>query len=190
MKQSAPAVCLTIVLAAALCCAPLVSAQTPPDRSAAARREALLAAAREIMQTARYCAVITVDESGRPQARTIDAFPPEAGMVVWFATNPKTRKVGQIRRDPRITLYYFDPHAPQLGYVTLLGRARLVDDAAEKKKRWKPEWAKLWPDRDASYLLVEVMPDRIEVVSPKSGINSDPTTWSPPAVEFPREKRD
>ena len=149
-------------------------------------RQALIDAARKVMEAARYCAVITNGDEGRPQARVIDAFPPDAGMVVWFATNPKSRKVAQIERDPRVTLYYFDTREPDKGYVTLFGRARLVNDKAEKAKRWKPGWEVFWPDRDAGYLLVEVTPERIEVSSPSQGVPQDPVTWAPATIEFPR----
>ncbi len=163
-----------------------------PERTlqaAEARRQVILNAARQIMQAVRYCAVITVDASGRPQARTVDAFPPDERMAVWFATNPKSRKVGQIRKQPRVTLHYFDAHSPEQGYVTLLGRARLVNDKAEKRKRWKDGWEAFWPDRDASYLLVEVTPERLEIFSPKHGIGSDPATWRPATIHFGKEKR-
>ena len=153
-----------------------VSAQAPETR------ERLLAAAREIIAAAGPVSVITLDASGRPQARAIDAFAPDEGMVVWFATNPRSRKVAEIERDPRVTLYYYD--AATASFVTLLGRARLVDDPAEKQKRWKPGFDAFWPDRGASYLLVEVTPDRLEVVSEARGIKNDPVTWAPQVVEF------
>jgi general stress protein 26 len=175
---------LVAAMLAAAVSTPCQSASTPAADKADARRQELLSAARETMQTARYCAVITVDETGWAQSRTVDAFAPESNMVVWFATNPKTRKVTQIKRDPRVTLYYFSTEHPELGYVTLLGRARLVDDAAEKQRRWKPEWAALWPDRNASYLLVEITPERLELMSPKHGITGDPITWAPASLEF------
>jgi general stress protein 26 len=147
----------------------------------------LVGAAREVMQAARYCALITLDASGRPQARTMDAFPPEADMTVWLATNPKSRKVEQIRKDPRVTLYYFD--ASSQSYVTLFGRARLVDDVAEKGKRWKDDWKAFYPDRDASYLLMSVAPERLEILSPKRGIANDPVTWTPSSVDLGPQKR-
>src|SRR5436190_12135358 len=71
-------------------------------------RDQLIAEAREIMTTTRYCALITIDSSGRAEARTMDAFAPDEKMIVWFGTNPLTRKVADIRRHPRVTLYYFD----------------------------------------------------------------------------------
>ncbi len=160
----------------------------PAEDAPAAKpgRDPILAAARAAMESIRYCAAITVDSSGRPNARIVDAFPPEDTMAVWFATNPKSRKVAEIRRDPRVTLFYFDPGRPDQGYVTLVGRARLVDDPAEKKKRWKEGWEGFWPDRGRGYLLVEVSPERIEVVNPERGILNDPVTWAAPAVELER----
>jgi general stress protein 26 len=173
---------LVVWIAAALTALPALG-QSDAPAPAAATRERLVQAARDIMQTARYCALITLDETGRPHARTLDAFAPTDQMVVWLATNPKSRKVQHIRRDPRVTLYYFDPADP--GYVTLSGRARLVDDPAEKRRWWKPEFEKFWPDRDASYLLIEVTPERLEVSSTKHGVANDPATWASQAVEFP-----
>src|SRR6185369_11784664 len=52
-------------------------------------RDELIAEAREIMTATRYCALITIDRSGRAQARTMDAFAPDEKMVVWFGTNPQ-----------------------------------------------------------------------------------------------------
>ena len=52
----------------------------------------LVAAARAIMTAARYCALITLDSSGRPQARTLDPFPPDEHMVVWLAFYPDRAK--------------------------------------------------------------------------------------------------
>ena len=132
------------------------------------------------MKTARYCALITLDSTGRPHARTMDPFPPEEDMVVWLGTNPKSRKVAEIRRNHRVTLYYFDRE--DQAYVTISGRARIVSDPKEKAKHWKDEWKDFYPDRQ--YLLIAVAPERLEVISVKQGIIGDSITWTPPAVTF------
>lgn len=149
-------------------------------------RAELIAAAREIMVAARYCALITLDSSGRPQARTLDTFPPDENMVVWLGTNPRSRKVAAIRRNPRVTLYYFDRDGQ--AYVTIFGIARLVNDPKEKAKRWKDEWKAFYPDRARDYLLIAVKPEKLEVVSVKKGIVGDPNTWRPPSVSFRTRK--
>jgi len=142
----------------------------------------LLFAAREIMKAAGTCALITVDADGAPHARAMDPFVPESDMKVWFGTNPISRKVEHIRADPRVTLYYFD--RPTISYVTIHGTARLVDDPAEKAARWKDDWAAFYSDRDESYMLIEVTPNRIEVVSPPREILGESATWEVPAVDL------
>jgi general stress protein 26 len=147
-------------------------------------RQSLIANAREIMNTARYCALITVDATGGPHARTMDPFSPAEDMVVWLATNPKSRKVREIRRNQRVTLYYFV--SEDQAYVTISGRARIVRDAREKAKHWKDEWKDFYPDRQ--YLLLAVKPEKLEVISVKQGIIGDSITWMPPAVNFRSHK--
>lgn len=147
-------------------------------------RDGLISAAREIMTATRYCALITTNRAGRAHARTMDAFAPDENMVVWFATNPHSRKVAEIRRHPHVTLYYFDRE--NQAYVTFYGTAHLVNDKVEKEKRWKEEWKAFYPDREKSYLLIKVTPERLEIVNVKKGIVSDYPTWQPPSIRFPR----
>lgn len=149
-------------------------------------RQSLLATAREIMKTARYCALVTLDSKGRPHARTMDPFAPEESMVVWFGTNARSRKVAEIRRNQRVTLYYFV--AADQAYVTISGRARIVSEQAEKTRHWKDEWKNFYPHRDNNYLLIAVVPDKLEVISVKEGINGDTITWTPPSVKFGRRR--
>lgn len=160
--------------------APSVRCQfKPPPRL---DRESLIATAREIMKTARYCALITLDSAGRPNARTMDPFPPDAQMIVWLGTNPKSRKVAEIRRNHRVTLYYFDRE--DQAYVTISGFARIVQDPKEKSKHWKDEWENFYPDRERGYSLIAVIPEKLEVISEKKGIIGNSVTWTPPAITF------
>ena len=169
-------------LVVAVCLA--TSAAGQASRPAAPDRAKVIKVAAEVMQRARFCTLVTIGEDGHPQARVIDAFPPDAQMAVWMATTPSTRKVAQIRRDPRVTLSYFDPNS--MGYVTLLGKATLVSDPAEKAKHWKEDWAKLYQDKNRGddYLLIKVTPLRLEVSVESQGIANDPKTWRPVIIEF------
>lgn len=179
MKQSI----FSMGLAAGLFSTALALAQAGP--AAQPDRTAVIDAAQEIMLRAQYCAMITLGSDGSPQARVVDPFPPEAGMVVWLATNPGTRKVAQIKRDPRVALSYID--ASGGGYVTLLGKADLVESVTEKDARWKEEWSPFYKDKNkgSDYLLIRITPTRLEVVSYSHGILNDPTTWAPASISFP-----
>jgi general stress protein 26 len=172
----------TVFAGAVLLCittlTPKVLGQQPQRLS----KDELIAAARQIMTTARYCALFTLDSKGRAHARTMDPFPPDEKLVIWFGTNPKSRKVAEIRRNPRVTLYYFDREGA--AYVTISGMARVVNDPQEKARRWKDEWKAFYPDRERGYLLIAVTPRELEVVSEKKGIVGDAVRWTPPTVRL------
>ncbi len=142
----------------------------------------LLIAAREIMKESGTCALITLDDEGRPRARTMDPFLPEDDFTVWFGTNSNSRKVVQIKNDPRVTLYYYD--SKKEGYVVINGTAQLVDESVEKEKYWKEEWAAFYPNKADNYLLIKVSPIWMEVLSPGDGIYNDTITWQPPIILF------
>lgn len=155
------------------------SSAPPPSRSD------ILAAGRDVMQKARYCTLVTIGEDGHPQARIVDPLGPDATFTIWVATNPLTRKVAQIRRDSRVTLLCFD--AATSSYVTVLGRAAIVTDAAEKARRWKEEWTPFYASGATGndVMLIRVTPIRLEIVSVERGLAGDPRTWRPLTIDFP-----
>jgi len=142
----------------------------------------LLTAAREIMSSAGTCALITLDQEGRPRVRAMDPFLPESDFTVWFGTNVNSRKVDQIKKDPRVTLYYLENE--DSGYVMIHGIAQIVDNKKEKEKRWKVKWEAFYPNKLEDYLLIKVLPEWMEVVSYSHGLLGDPITWKPPTAIF------
>jgi general stress protein 26 len=143
-----------------------------------------MAAAREIMGLQTYCALITTDSTGLPNVRTMNPFPPDSAMNVWMATNSRSRKAQDIRRNPNVSLYYAD-HANARGYVTIRGRAILVDEMQEKLRLKRAYWTQAFPDWQY-LLLVKVVPERIEVVNYKRGIVSTGDSWNVPCIKLTR----
>jgi general stress protein 26 len=164
----------------------LLPAGTEQEKPAAPlSRSDLIAAAREIIASQQYCALITQDEQGRSQARTVNPFPPEEDMAVWIATSTLTRKVQQIRHDSRVTLYYAD-HAKATGYVAISGKALLVDDRAEMIKRKRAYWDTAFPEFK-NLVLIKVSPEHLDVINYSRGALNDPVTWHAPSVEFKKD---
>lgn len=167
------------------CLPRLLSAETvsaPATPAPAVSRSDLIAAAREIISSQQCCALITQDQDGRSQVRTVNPFTPDEQMTVWIATGTQTRKVQHIHRNPQVTLYYAD-HAKAAGYVSIKGRALLVDDRAEMIKRKRAYWDSVFPGFK-NLVLIKVIPEQMEVVNYSRGVNSDPATWRAPSVEF------
>ena len=169
---------LAIALLASL---PSVAAAqtTPPSRAA------VIAAATDVIQKAHYCTFVTLAEDGQPQARIVDPIAPDASFTIWFATNPLTRKVNQVRRNPKVTLLCFDTSTSS--YVSVMGRGDLVTDRVEKQRHWKADWASIYPKGSGSdeFMLIRITPARVEIVSESRGMIGDAKTWRPLSIDFP-----
>ena len=157
------------------CAAATASAGQAPAPTPAQIRTAAF----EVMKAARYCTLVTIGTDGQPQARIVDPLVTADGASIWIATNPLTRKVREIARDPRVTLMFFNQAGNE--YVTVMGRARVVTDPAERAAHWKAEWAPFYKDqaRGSDFLLFEVRPFRLEVDSAARGMVNDAKTWRP-----------
>jgi general stress protein 26 len=144
-------------------------------------RDSLLTYARMIVDSAKCRVFITVDEDGKPRAREMSPFPPEDNWVIWLGTFPTSRKVKQIKNYPNVVVYYYDTKG--MSYVSVSGKARLVNDPDLKAKYWKEGWKQFYPDRDTQYILIEVTPEKLEVCSFKYDLLWNPEGL-PPSVEF------
>lgn len=137
----------------------------------------------DIVAASRLVTLVTLNEEGHPQARILDATPPDSGeFVVWMGTNRNSAKVAEITHDPRATLFYRSPDGG--GYVTLRGEASIVEDAAMKERYWRPAWEAFYPDREAMFVLIRFEPEDGEVVSFANGLMGDSLTWAAPEFSF------
>jgi general stress protein 26 len=160
-----------------------IAAAQPAPAKAPGRVE-IVAAARAVIAAARYATFVTLDASGQPQARVVDAFSPEEDLTIWIGTKAASRKVAQVAANERVTLLYFDPAGQN--YVTVIGTATLVRDAQEKATHWKEAWAGFYKDKNRGddYVLIRVTPRRLEVVAVALGMTSDPATWRPVILDL------
>jgi general stress protein 26 len=138
--------------------------------------------AKEIMNSGITCALITVDKDGAPRARTMDPFSVGDDFIVWLGTNSQSRKVQQIKDNPRVTLYYLNKESS--GYVVIDGVASLVNDQKSKDAYWKESWKSFYSETRENYLLIKVTPNWMEILSPPNMIFNDPITWQPPIIVF------
>lgn len=145
------------------------AAKAPP-----LERAKVVAAASDVMKQAVFTTLVTIADDGHANARMVSPTAPDQDLVVWVSTNRSSRKIAELRHDPRATLLYFDKKA--LAYVTLIGTTTLVDDAAEKQKYWQPGWAPFFPQgpKDPEYVLIRFVPQSIEIMSDKHKLLPNP----------------
>jgi general stress protein 26 len=141
----------------------LVIAQNEQFTQREIPRDSLLMYARTIIDSAKCRVLISVDETGKPQARTMSQFTPEDNWAIWLGTFPASRKVKQIQKNPNVVVYYYDTKG--MSYVSISGKAQLINDPILKAKYWVEGWKVFYPDRDKDYILIEVTPEKLEVCS-------------------------
>jgi general stress protein 26 len=146
------------------------------------KRDTIILAAREIIKDTYYCALVTIDSSGQPQTRTMNPFPVNDELITWFATSRTSRKVMEIKSNPKVCVYYAD-HVSAKGYVTITGRAEVIDDKELLLKMKRDYWSGI-PDWQNKFVLIKIIPLTMEVINYKHGLNNDPKTFKAPSIKF------
>jgi general stress protein 26 len=136
--------------------------------------DALVALANEIMEEAEFCFLMTSGEAGEINARLMQPYPPEAGLVVHFGASRDSRKARELQHNPRATVAYQLPVAG--AYVTLLGRATVETGSALSRQYWRESFDAFWPDGPEAndYAILRFVPERVEIMHIGAGVAPEP----------------
>ena len=145
-------------------------------------RDTIILAAREIIKETTYCALATIDSTGQPQIRTMNPFPANNELITWFATSRTSRKVREIKSNPKVCVYYAD-HISAKGYVAITGTAEVIDDKELLLKMKRDYWNGI-PNWQNIFVLIKIVPKTMEVINYKHGLNNDPNTFKAPSIVF------
>jgi len=176
MKKRSAFVAINCFLLFPVICTPLLHAQSTVNR------DTILVAAREIMNETTYCALVTVDATGQPQIRTMNPFPANDEFITWFATSRTSRKVKEIKNNPKVCVYYAD-HVTAKGYVNITGTAEVIDDKELLLKMKREYWNGI-PNWQDIFVLIRIEPESLEVINYKHGLTNAPDTFKAPSIVF------
>jgi general stress protein 26 len=125
----------------------------------------LLDAARATIKGAEYCFFMTVGSDGKPNARLMQPFEPEPDLTMWFGASPDSRKIKDLGHSNQVTLAFYDSAAT--AYLTVGGTATVVHDVDLRQKYWRVFWNDIYPGgpEGDDYVLIKVVPDRLEMMN-------------------------
>jgi len=125
-----------------------------------------LAGAARMMASVRYCWLATHSDGGDFGIRPMGLLPKENGDPEWtmrFLTDGRSRKAGEIRRDPRVAVMFL--HDANDASVKVSGLARLLEDPSYVQPRWKSAYNRVFPTEEdrASAAFVQIEFERMEL---------------------------
>jgi len=111
-----------------------------------------------LIKDARTALLVTVGSGGELDSRPMGCLQSKFDDTLWFVTFRHSPKVEEIGRDNRVLVSYAKPSDYE--YVSLSGRAKLVDDRTKLRKLWT-EGLRVWfpdgpDDPELALLAVEV----------------------------------
>jgi len=122
----------------------------------------LLERMRECIRKAGVAHFITCGPEGYARVRGMEDHNGGADFVFHFFTNLSTRKVAEIKANPRVTLAYYDKESGD--YACIFGQATLLTDDAVRAAFWKPDWTRYWPagPTDPQYAVIRIVAEAAE----------------------------
>jgi len=103
-------------------------------------------------------------------------FPPAEDMTIVIGTKKCTRKVEEIKANPKCSLLFYDKES--ICQVIFEGKA-FVDNNIDKEKYWRKEWNEFYENKEKDYVLLKFIPSTINITSIEKGIASHPLAWKP-----------
>jgi general stress protein 26 len=136
-------------------------ANRKPRQGSAGDRKRIFAIMRK---TGTHAHLATAD-GRQPWVRSVSPIV-DQDLSIWVATFAQSRKVKQIKANPRVCLQFVSQPGGDKGAV-VIGQARIARGSTERKKAWKLapyDLAQYFPGGPASpdYCLLRIVPGRIE----------------------------
>jgi general stress protein 26 len=85
----------------------------------------------------------TNGDNGYPQIKAMLVPDHEGIKRIWFSTNTSSRRVGQLRRDPKACVYFVDFQIWQ--GLMLVGTMEILQDADSRRRLWHPGDEQYYP---------------------------------------------
>jgi general stress protein 26 len=110
----------------------------------------------ELIKRSKIVLLGTNSEDGYPNIKALLNLETEGLKTIWLSTNTSSKRVRQIKENPKACVYYVDES--QFVGLMLLGKIEILNDRQSRKKLWRDGYEKYYragiDDPDYSVLRV------------------------------------
>jgi general stress protein 26 len=101
---------------------------------------------RDLIEDIEVAMFTTRTSDGRLVSRPMATQVPSAGADFWFVTDTSAHKLDELEQDPHVNLAYYNTKSRE--YVSVSGRARVVNDRSKIAELYRPDWKAWFPGDD------------------------------------------
>ncbi len=126
------------------------------------KKEKNIAILKELAEKVRICMFTTIGSDDQFSSRPMGTAKIEDDGSIWFYTNEYSPKSKEISKENEVNLAFSDPSSNT--YISVNGKAELVDDPTRKKEYFNPAVKAWFPDglEDPALILIKVTPSVAE----------------------------
>ena len=136
----------------------------------------------DIIKESKNCVLVTLDSENKPTTRVMEHNLYNKKFDIYLVTNPFSRKVSHLKSNLIVSLNF--QSMDKLSYVSLNGKAQLIDDIRLKNKYWKDEWTPHYKNIETDCVLIKIIPESLEIVSLSNEVFGDSKTWKPKTIRI------
>jgi general stress protein 26 len=96
-----------------------------------------------LVERSPFAMLATNGDDGHPNVRAMIKMENEGLETVWFSTNTSSRKVAQLRENPRACVYFVD-FSKWMGLM-LVGTIEVLQDPESRRRLWREGYEKYYP---------------------------------------------
>jgi len=134
---------------------------------------------RKMMKKSKYCFLITNSNRDWPSARMVQQIVDFDKLEIWLGTNPRLRKVKEIKDNPNVTITFGSER--ENANLVVYGKVTLESDLRERVKHWIGSWKLFFPNgpRGADFISIRIKPHEIELMNFKRYLVPEPFGLNP-----------
>ena len=106
-------------------------------------KEEAIQAALDLANRSQIAMLGTNGDGGYPNIKAMIKAENQGLRTIWFSTNTSSKRVAQLRRDPRASVYFVDVQN-WMG-VMLVGNMELLQDMESRQRLWSPGCERYYP---------------------------------------------
>jgi len=97
----------------------------------------------ELVNSSTIAMLGTNGEDGFPHIKAMLKMVNQGLKKIWFSTNTSSKRVEQIKKNPKVCVYFVDPN--EFKGLMLVGNIKILQDKSSRQRLWREGFERYYP---------------------------------------------